>query len=108
MEAIFSQLIVLGSSLILLLGLILLWRRGVPAYVNAFAWQSIILAGVTAVVARYGQRRDLYWVAGLLLVVKGVAIPWLLSRPGSVVTSTSSASRRPKFVASWIPRTTRT
>jgi len=80
MDATFSQLIVLGSSLILLLGLILLWRRGVPAYVNAFAWQSIVLAGVTAVVAHYGRRRDLYWVAGLLLVVKGGAIPWLLRR----------------------------
>ena len=48
--ATFSQLSVLGSSLMLLFGLILLWRRGVPAYVNAFAWQSIVLAGVTAVV----------------------------------------------------------
>jgi hydrogenase-4 component E len=76
----FSQLSVLGSSLILLLGFILLWRRGVPAYVNAFAWQSIVLSGVTAVVAHYGARPDLYWVAGLLLVVKGIAIPRLLRR----------------------------
>ena len=80
MDATFSQLTVLGSSLILLLGLILLWRRGVPAYVSAFAWQSIALAGVTAVVAHYGGRRDLYWVAALLFLVKGVAIPWLLRR----------------------------
>jgi hydrogenase-4 component E len=76
----FSQLSVLGSSLILLLGLILLWRRGVPAYIDAFAWQSIALAGVTTVVAYYGRRPDLYWVAALLVVVKGVAIPRLLRR----------------------------
>jgi hydrogenase-4 component E len=76
----FSQLSVLGSSLILLLGLILLWRRGVPAYIDAFAWQSIALAGVTTVVAYYGRRPDLYWVAVLLVVVKGVAIPRLLRR----------------------------
>jgi hydrogenase-4 component E len=76
----FSQLSVLGSSLILLLGLILVGRRGVPAYVDAFAWQSIALAGVTAVVAYYGRRTDLYWVAGLLLIVKGLAIPRLLRR----------------------------
>jgi hydrogenase-4 component E len=80
MTATFSQLAVLGSSLALLLGFIPLWRRGVPAYVNAFAWQSIVLAGVTAVVAYHGQRRDLYWVAALLLMVKGAAIPWLLRR----------------------------
>jgi hydrogenase-4 component E len=71
---------VLGSSLVLLMGFMLLWRRGVPAYVNAFAWQSMALAGVTLVVAHYGQRRDLYWVAILLVVVKGLAIPWLLRR----------------------------
>jgi hydrogenase-4 component E len=80
MAATFSQLSVLGSSLTLLFVFVLLGRRGVPAYVNAFAWQSIVLAGVTTVVAYYGRRPDLYWVAGLLVVVKGVAIPRLLQR----------------------------
>jgi hydrogenase-4 component E len=80
MDALFSQLSALGSSLTLLCAFILLWRRGVPAYVDAFAWQSIVLAGVTAVVAHYGRRADLYWVAALLVVVKGVAIPRLLQR----------------------------
>jgi hydrogenase-4 component E len=76
----FSQLAVLGSSLILLLGLVPVWRRNVQAFVRAFAWQSAALAGVTAVVARNGERPELYWVAGLLLVVKGIAIPRLLRR----------------------------
>ena len=80
MAVTFSQLTVLGSSLVLVLGLVLLWRRGVPAYVSAFAWQSIVLAGVTAVVAYFGERPDLYWVAGLLVMVKGLAIPRLLRR----------------------------
>ena len=80
MAATFSQLSVLGSSLILLFVFIVLGRRGVPAYVNAFAWQSTVLAGVTTVVGYYGQRPDLYWVAALLLGVKGVAIPSLLRR----------------------------
>jgi len=76
----FSQLSVLGSSLTLLFVFIVLGRRGVPAYVNAFAWQSTVLAGVTTVVGYYGRRPDLYWVAALLLAVKGVAIPSLLRR----------------------------
>ena len=80
MAVTFSQLTVLGASLTLLLALVLLWRRGVPAYVSAFAWQSIVLAGVTAVVAHFGERPDLYWVAGLLVIVKGLAIPRLLRR----------------------------
>ena len=45
MTATFSQLSVLGSSLILLFAFIILGRREVPAYVNAFAWQSTVLAG---------------------------------------------------------------
>lgn len=80
MAVTFSQLTVLGASLTLLLALVLLWRRGVPAHVSAFAWQSIVLAGVTAVVAHFGGRPDLYWVAGLLVIVKGLAIPRLLRR----------------------------
>lgn len=80
MATTFSQLAVLGSSLILLFAFVLLGRRGVPAHVNAFAWQSTVLAGVTTVVAYYGRRPDLFWVAALLLAIKGVAIPWLLGR----------------------------
>lgn len=80
MDGMFSQLSVLGSSLALLCSFILLGRRGVPAYVDAFAWQSLVLAGVTTVVAYYGRRADLYVVAGLLLLVKGIAIPRLLRR----------------------------
>jgi hydrogenase-4 component E len=80
MDATFSQLSVLGSSLALLLAFVVLGRRGVPAYVNAFAWQSTVLVGVTTVVAYYGRRPDLYWVAALILAVKGVAIPALLRR----------------------------
>jgi hydrogenase-4 component E len=80
MDGMFSQLSVLGSSLTLLFALILLWRRGVPAYINAFAWQSIVLVGVTAIVAHYSRRSELYLVAALLLLVKGIAIPRLLRR----------------------------
>ena len=80
MDSAFSQICVLGSSLVLLTGLILLWRRGVTAYITAFMWQSIVLALVTAVVARFGEVRELYWVAAGLFLLKGVAIPRLLKR----------------------------
>jgi hydrogenase-4 component E len=80
MESTFSLLTVLGSSLALLLGLLLLWRRHAPAYVNAFAGQSWALAGVMVAVAYFGHDRDLYWIAGLVLALKGVLMPWLLRR----------------------------
>src|SRR3972149_2451779 len=78
MDPLFSQLSVLGSSLALLFGLILLWRRSDRGYITAFTWQSVVLALVTATVARFGRDPELYFVAALLLLVKGVAIPWLL------------------------------
>ena len=80
METRFAQLVVLESSLVLIFGLVLLWRRGVPAYVNAFTWQSLVLAAVAATVGWFGGDRELYVVAGLLVLLKAVAIPRLLRR----------------------------
>jgi hydrogenase-4 component E len=80
MEGLFSQVAVLGSSGALVCGILLLWRRGVPACIAAFRWQSIVLALLTAAVGYFGRDAQLYWVAGLLLAVKGVAIPRLLRR----------------------------
>jgi hydrogenase-4 component E len=80
MDSAFSQLCVLGSSLVLIFGIILLWRRGVTAYINAFAWQSAVLSGMAAIVAYFGHDHELYWVAGGLFLLKVLAIPWLLKR----------------------------
>lgn len=74
----FSQLAILGSSAALLCGLIVLWRRHLPAYISAFRWQSAVLAAVTAIVARFAGVRDLYLVAVVFFAVKAVAIPRLL------------------------------
>jgi hydrogenase-4 component E len=74
-----SQAVVLGASGMLLTGLMVLWRRGVPAYITAFKWQSWLLAAVTAIVGYLGGEPQLYWVAGLLFALKGVGLPLLLS-----------------------------
>ena len=73
-----SQLSILGASLALVLGLILLWRRRIPAYISALAAQSVVLAAVATGVATFGGEPELYAVAALILVVKGIAIPRLL------------------------------
>jgi hydrogenase-4 component E len=80
MDSVFAQVCVLGSSLVLIFGLILLWRRGVTAYITAFKWQSIVLSTLTAVVAYFGNDPELYWVAAALAVLKVVIIPRLLRR----------------------------
>jgi len=79
-NAVFSQLSVLGSSLALLFSFFLLWRRSVTAYISAFAWQSAVLAVVTALTAFFGDDPALYAVAVLLFALKVVAIPTLLRR----------------------------
>lgn len=62
----------------LLTALIVLWRKGIPAYISAYRWQSWLLAALTAVIGYFGGDRQLYWVAGVLVVLKGIAIPTLL------------------------------
>jgi len=78
MDAVFSQLVSLGSSGMLLTALIVLWRKSLPAYINAYRWQSWLLAALTATIGYFGGEPQLYWVALALAALKGVAIPMLL------------------------------
>ena len=78
MDGLFSQLVVLGASAMLVTALIVLWRRGVPAYITAYRWQSWLLGGLTACVGYFGQDVQLYGVAVVLILLKGIAIPSLL------------------------------
>ena len=80
MNSLFSQLAVLGSSLTLIFALMLLWHRSVHAYTTAFAWQSAVLAAIVAVIAYFERGPELYFVAAMLLLLKGWLIPRLLRR----------------------------
>jgi len=77
-NSVFSQLVVLGGSGMLLTALIVLWRRGVPAYITAYRWQSWLLGALTAVVGYFADEAQMYGVAAVLILLKGVAIPALL------------------------------
>lgn len=76
----YAQLCTLGASVMLLTTLIPLWRRHVPAYVSAYKWQSIILAGVAALVAHAADVRELYFISVLVLLVRAVVMPHLLGK----------------------------
>ena len=77
-KGVFPQVVMLGSSGMLLTALTVLWRKGVPAYITAYRWQAWILAALTATVGYYGRDPSLYAVAVVLLILKGIAIPGLL------------------------------
>jgi hydrogenase-4 component E len=78
--AFFAQLATLGASLTLLMGLILLWRRTVASYIQAFQWQSGVLAAIFLIVAYFTQQVELALAAVLLLVLKAVILPRWLNR----------------------------
>jgi hydrogenase-4 component E len=80
MDTAFAQLSMLGSSLVLITGFLLLWRRGLAAHIDAFTLQSVALGATTALVAYFTADRELYLVAGLLIAIKGIGIPLLLRR----------------------------
>lgn len=80
MDGAFAQLAMLGSSLVLITGFLLLWRRGLAAHIDAFMWQSVALAATTALVAYFAGDAELYGVAGGLIALKGIGIPLLLRR----------------------------
>jgi hydrogenase-4 component E len=80
MDGALAQLSMLGSSIVLIAGFLLLWRRGLSAHIDAFTLQSVALAATTGLVAYFTGNAELYWVAGLLIALKGIGIPMLLRR----------------------------
>ena len=79
MDATFSRLTMTAASAMLLLALVVLWRRHVAAYITAFRTQSIALAFVGIVVAWYGHVPELFAVGLMILALKGWIVPRLLS-----------------------------
>ncbi len=69
MDHLFSQLVMLSSSGMLLTALIVLWRKGVPAYITAYTWQAWLLAALTAIVGYFGDDSRLYVVSGVLVLL---------------------------------------
>jgi len=64
MDGAFAQLSMLGSSVVLIAGFLLLWRRGLSAHIDAFTLQSVALGATTGLVAYFTADVELYWVAG--------------------------------------------
>jgi len=79
-DTLFTQLATLSSSLVLLFGIALLWRRSLGAYVRAFRWQSLVLALAFALIGYFGHVQELYIVAVILVALKVIIIPNYLTR----------------------------
>jgi hydrogenase-4 component E len=79
-EILFAQLSNIGSSLMLLFGIALLWRRSLRAGATAFQWQSAGLTAMFIIVGHFGHDPELYFVAVVLFALKVIIIPRYLAR----------------------------
>lgn len=79
-DSAFSQLSTLGSSIVLIFGILLLWRRSLSAYISSFRWQSAVLAVVIAMIGYFGHDPELYLVAAVTFILKAAIMPHYLDR----------------------------
>jgi hydrogenase-4 component E len=75
-----QQLINLFAALLLLISFAMLAQRRVLTLINLFAWQGLVLTLSTVVVAWSSHQQHLYYSAAITLLLKVIALPWLLHR----------------------------
>lgn len=75
-----GQVINLCAALMLLLGFAMLSQRRVLTLINLFMMQGLVLFISTLVVALTTNQHHLLWSAGLTLVLKVIALPYILHR----------------------------
>jgi hydrogenase-4 component E len=78
--SLYDQAIIMFAALVLFTSFIMLAQARVLPLIYAFAWQGVLLAVVTALVAYVSDHPHLYVSAGLTVALKVFLIPWLLHR----------------------------
>lgn len=76
----FGQAIILFAALVLFTSFIMLTQSRMLPLIFTFAWQGLLLAVVTILVAIVSEHPHLYVSAALTVALKVVLIPWLLYR----------------------------
>jgi len=75
-----EQLITLFAAGMLVLQLLLVVQPMLLTNIRLFALQSLLLAGIAAIVAWFNNATDVYIVAVLTVIGKVIFLPWLLDR----------------------------
>jgi len=76
----FSQLIDLCGGVLLLSGVLIVWRRSVRANIGFLAIQGVALAALVFLLAWEQRSLELFAVSVLVLLIKGIALPTVLAR----------------------------
>ena len=79
-ESLFAQLIGLTTGVLLLSGVLLVWRRSLVAQWRLLALQGVTLSALILVLALDEGSTELVGVALLVLLLKGVVLPSVLAR----------------------------
>jgi hydrogenase-4 component E len=79
-ERLFNTVMTLASSLVLLAGIAILWRRSLQAYIRAFARQSFCIVVAVLLLAHRQGDRELLFVGLMMFALKVVFIPAVLRR----------------------------
>jgi hydrogenase-4 component E len=75
-----QQLMVMLAAVVLFTSFVLLEQARLVAAIHVFAWQGVMVAMVTTVVAASGEQLHLLFSAALTLGLKALLIPWMLRR----------------------------
>ncbi len=78
--SLFEQAVMVMAAMILFTSFLLLASQRLVVLIRIFAWQGVLLALVTALVAYVSNRHHLYISALLTLGLKALLIPWMLHR----------------------------
>ena len=70
----------LAVGALLLLGVLCVWRRQLPALVRLLAWQGAALAAIPILIGLYTSDRTLVVVGCAVLVLRAGVLPWLVGR----------------------------
>jgi len=90
---IYPQLIGLCAGTLLLTSALMAWRHSLLASIRLLALQGIALAALVAVIGIEEGEAELIAVALLILVLKGIALPWVLAHRSAATTRTGEAPR---------------
>jgi hydrogenase-4 component E len=75
-----AELLRVLAAGLLLISFAMLSRRRTQRLITLFAWQGAILFASTCIVAHSSGLTELYYSAALTLILKVIALPWILHR----------------------------
>ena len=75
-----QQIVLVLAAIVLFTSFVLLAQARLVAAIHAFAWQGLLVAMVTAIVAASSEHAHLFFSAALTLGLKAMLIPWMLHR----------------------------